>query len=104
MAETEDVTVPVLIALTALPGGMFYRQNTGTFRTMDGKRIVKVSANGIADIMGCYRGRGVAVETKTKDGRLRQSQRLFRAAWERGGGAYIVARSPDEAVAKVTGL
>lgn len=104
MAETEDVTVPVLVALTALPGGMFYRQNTGTFRTMDGKRIVKVSANGIADIMGCYRGRGVAVETKTQDGRLRRSQILFRAAWERGGGAYIVARSPDEAVAKVTGL
>lgn len=102
MAETEDVTVPVLVALTALPGGMFWRQNTGTYRSMDGRRVVKVSASGIADIMGCYQGRALAIETKTRTGRMLKSQNLFRDAWQRAGGVYIVARSADEAVALVT--
>lgn len=102
--ETADVTNPCLVALTALPGGMFWRQNSGTFRTLDGRRFVKASAVGVADIMGCYRGRAVAVETKTRTGRLSTSQNRFRAAWEASGGAYIVARSVEDAVAAVLAL
>lgn len=97
--ETDDITMPVLIAVTAIEGAMFWRQNTGTFRTLDGRRLVKVSANGVADIMGAYRGRAVAIETKAPGGRLRETQKRFRAAWEKAGGIYIVARSPAEALA-----
>ena len=104
MTETADITVPVLIAVTALPGAMFWRQNTGTFRTMDGRRVVKVSADGIADVMGAYRGRAVAIETKTQLGTLRITQKRFRDAWERAGGAYIIARSPEEALAALEAL
>lgn len=102
--ETQDVTVPVLIAVTALPGAHFWRQNAGVYRTMDGHRTVKVTANGIADIMGCFRGRGVAIETKSKGGRLRETQRNFRAAWEKAGGLYLIARSPEEALAALAAL
>ena len=104
MTETEDVTVPTLIAVTALSGAHFWRANTGTFRTMDGLRVVKVSATGIGDIMGAYRGHAVAIETKTKTGDLRISQKRFRAAWEKAGGVYIVARSPDDALAALAAL
>jgi hypothetical protein len=104
MAETADVTIPVLEAVTALPGAMFWRQNTGTYRTMDGLRVVKVSANGVGDILGAYRGRPVAIETKTETGTLRKTQKLFRAAWERAGGVYIIARSPIEAVAALEAI
>lgn len=104
MAETSDVTVPVLVAVSALPGAMFWRQNTGTFRTMDARRVVKVSATGVADIMGCYLGRAVAIETKTSTGKMAVSQKRFRAAWERAGGVYIVARDPVDAVARVQAL
>jgi len=104
MTETADVTVPALVALTALPGAMFWRQNTGTFRTMDGKRVVKVSADGIADIMGCYCGKAVAVETKTESGSLLPSQKRFRKAWLRSGGVYIIALSAQSAVEQVTAL
>ncbi len=93
-----DILPEVLVAVTDLPAGMFWRQNTGTFRTMDGKRIVKVSATGVGDIMGCYRGRGVAIETKTLIGEQRKSQILFERAWVRAGGLYIVARSVDDAL------
>lgn len=98
MTETSDITVPVLIAVTALPDGMFWRQNTGTFRTMDGRRVVKVCATGAGDIMGVYRRRAVAIETKPLKGKLRETQKIFRHAFEKAGGIYLVARSVDEAL------
>ena len=99
MNETYDVTLPVLVAVTALPGAIFWRQNVGKFRSMDGRRVIQAtSIDGVADIMGAYRCRPVAIETKTKTGTLRKTQVTFRDAWEAAGGIYIVARSPEEAV------
>lgn len=102
--ETADITMPVLVAVTALPGAMFWRQNAGTYRTMDGLRVVKVTVNGVSDILGCYRGRAVAIETKTKTGTLLKTQKNFRAAWERAMGIYIVARSPEDALTALAAL
>lgn len=100
MNETVDITQPVLVAITILPGAIFWRQNQGTFRTMDGRRVVAAtSITGIADILGAYRARPVAIETKTRTGSLRKTQLTFRINWERAGGIYIVARSPEEAIA-----
>jgi hypothetical protein len=92
------ITRAVLVAVSALPGALFYRQNTGTFRTMDCLRVVRVAPSGIGDIMGQFYGLAVAIETKTATGTLRISQKRFRDAWERRGGIYIVARSPEQAV------
>ena len=97
--ETETpIMRDILVAISAVPGALFYRQNTGTYRTMDGKRVVKVAPNGIGDIMGGFRGLAVAIEVKTRTGRLELSQKRFRAAWERAGNIYIVARTPQQAV------
>ena len=98
VAETADITVPVLIAVSALQGAMFWRQSAGVFLTLDGKRHVKAAANGIGDIMGGYKSRGIAIETKTRTGRLRITQKRFRSAWEKTGNIYIVARSPEHAL------
>lgn len=104
MAETADVTIPVLIAVSALSGAVFWRQNTGVFLTLDGKRHVKVSAYGVADILGGYRSRGVAIETKTRTGKLRTTQIRFRDAWTKTGNVYIIARSPEEALEQLAFL
>jgi hypothetical protein len=97
--ETQDVTQPVLIAITALRGAIFWRQNQGTFRTMDGRRVVSAtSITGVADILGAYRARPVAIETKTRTGTLRKTQKTFRENWIKAGGIYIIARSPEEAL------
>jgi hypothetical protein len=48
--------------------------------------------------MGCFRGRAVAVETKPRRGKQLKSQRIFQKNWERAGGLYIIANSPDHAV------
>ena len=102
--ETADITVPVLVAVTSLPGAMLWRQNTGTFLTMDGRRVVKVSADGVGDIMGAYRGHAVAIETKTRTGKLRKTQERFRENWLKAGGVYIVARGVDDALAALAAL
>ena len=97
--ETQDVTQPVLVAITALRGAIFWRQNQGTFRTMDGRRIVSAtSISGVVDILGAYRSRPVAIETKTRTGTLRKTQKTFRENWMRAGGVYLVVHSPQEAL------
>lgn len=98
MAETYDVTIPVLTAVSKL--GIFWRQNSGMFRTLDGLRVIRAtSIEGIADIMGCYKSHAVAIETKSGVARLEKSQKRFRRQWEANGGAYIIARNVDQALA-----
>jgi hypothetical protein len=96
--QENEILPAVLIAVTALPGGMFWRQNSGVFRTLDGRRVVRASAVGVADILGCYRGHAVAIETKTLAGEQRRSQHRFQRKWQIAGGIYIVARSVNDAL------
>ena len=96
MAETDEITGPVLVRLSAMPGAMFWRQNVGTFRTMDGRRVVRIGPDGAGDIMGVYFGRAVAVETKTLKGRHRETQARFRDAFVLRGGVYVTIRAVEE--------
>ena len=99
MSENSDVTYPLLRALTRLPDALFYRQQCGRFRTLDGRRVVATtSIDGIADIMGVFRGRPVAIETKTLAGKQRETQRRFQHAFEKAGGLYLIARAVDDAI------
>ena len=99
MSETYDVTLPVLAAITQLPGSIFFRVNCGTFRTLDLKRIIKsTSIEGVADIIGGYRGIGIAMETKTISGKQEKTQRIFQRQWEKSGNLYFIIRSPQEAL------
>ena len=93
-----DIVRSILVAVSALPGAMFFRQNTGVFRTLYGRRVVRVAPTGIADIMGIYWSLGTAIEVKTLTGTARESQVRFRKAWERAGGYYMIARSPEQAL------
>lgn len=105
MAETADITAPALAAVSKLPGACFMRVNSGTFRTLDGRRIVRaVSVNGSADIQGCYLTKSVQIETKTPIGRLSDDQKNFRKRWLASGGIYIIALTPESAVAQLKDL
>lgn len=87
-----------LVNLTAPADWMFWRNNTGLFRSLDGSRIVRIGVKGAADILGSAAGRAVAVETKTNVGQLSKEQGLWAAAFRKAGGLYLVVRNPDEAV------
>lgn len=111
-----------LMAVSALPETLVYRQNTGQawqgrpinrpvgeyVRVEHGMKIladarpVNFGLEGAGDAAGVSRGRAVQIETKTATGRQREAQILFERAWVKAGGIYILARRPDEAVARLT--
>ena len=53
---------------------------------------------GIADILGCYHGRAVAIEVKTPTGKLSKKQVIFLDDWASAGGYTCVATSTDPVV------
>ena len=61
---------------------------------------------GSADLVGCYRGRFVAIECKAPDGRVSEAQECWGRAVTRVGGLYLLARagtdSVQDVVARVT--
>ena len=97
----QQIQSAILEAVTALPGAMFYRQNSGVAFTRSGA-MLRAAVPGAPDITGVYRGRAIGIEVKTPTGRQSDVQRRFQAAWERGGGLYILARSVPDALAALT--
>ena len=69
-----------------------------------GRRIA-FGFKGSPDVIGILPGgRFVGVEVKKPGGKQRKDQRTFEAAVKRVGGVYLVATSPEEAVAAVRPL
>jgi len=85
-----ELQAEVLAAVGALPHALFWRNNVGAMH--DGQRMVFFGQKGAADVLGCYRGHAVAIEVKALRGALKARQRKWRAAWERAGGVYLVAK------------
>jgi len=96
MSETE-IMRDILIAVSALPETMIWRNNTGQ-GTAQGGRVIRFGLPGSPDILGVCRGRSIGIEVKTAKGRQSQQQRRFQRAFEAAGGVYVVARSVEEAV------
>lgn len=106
-AET-NIMNAIMLRLSQL-GGLVIRNNTGKFRSLnDPNRIVSVGMVGSADIIGVRPlvitadmvgqtiGHAIAVEVKTDKGKQSDAQKKWQTAWEKHGGVYILARSPDD--------
>ena len=81
-----------------------WRQNSGTFaeRNRDGTtRYVRANTQrGMSDIMGALMdGRTLAIEVKSRTGRMRPGQEEFLATIRQAGGVAGVCRSVEDAVA-----
>jgi hypothetical protein len=96
MNETEIMRA-VLVAVTAVPGPMFWRNNTGQ-ATAQGGRVIRFGLPGSPDILGVHRGQAVGIEVKTSTGRQSQQQLRFQVAFEAAGGTYIIVRSVPDAL------
>lgn len=63
------------------------------------KRFRKSSAlymKGVADILGIYNGKPLAIEVKSANGRVSVEQRVFLKRFQESGGIAIIARSVAE--------
>ena len=80
-----------------------WRQNSGTFqeRNRDGSvRYIRANTQrGMSDIMGALMdGRTLAIEVKSRTGRMRPGQEEFLASIRAAGGVAGVCRSVEDAV------
>ena len=80
-----------------------WRQNSGTFqeRNRDGSvRYIRANTQrGMSDIMGAMMdGRTLAIEVKSRTGRMRPGQEEFLASIRAAGGVAGVCRSVEDAV------
>lgn len=90
------------------PDILAWRQQSGTFRSMDGGRVVKVGDPGMADLgmivpmlitadmVGKVVGVAVQPEIKTRTGYQANDQHTWQAATARAGGVYKLLRSRDD--------
>ena len=90
----------IRLALGTDPALCLWRNNIGHATMRHGARVTfGVGGPGGADLIGCFRGRFVAVEIKTPTGRQSPEQRQFQALVERLGGTYVILRSVADALA-----
>lgn len=71
--------------------GGVYDERRGRYRFNSVTRM-----RGVADIIGIFRGRPMAIEVKSESGRLSEHQESFLEEFEKQGGLAIVARSVEE--------
>lgn len=102
-AET-DIMRAILVALSALPQSLWWRQNTGVFQSMNRREVIRCGVPGMADIGGMYRGHAVQVEVKTAAGRLSNEQKRWKDAVEHAGGFFVLARNPADALSVLAAL
>lgn len=98
--ETELLRSILVALCQRYPRGLFVRRNVGLGVTAT-KQVVRFGLPGMADLEGCVDGRHVEVEVKTAKGRQTEPQRRWQAAVERAGGVYVIARSPEHAIASI---
>lgn len=111
MSEKNEVQNKSLLAVGSRPDVMVWRNQTGMFLTMDGKRPVRVGNPGAPDSLGVVRvtitpdmvgqSVGVAIGPEFKlpfTGRQSQAQKNWQSAFEARGGRYALIRSADEMV------
>lgn len=84
-------------------GCRLFRNNTGLFDTLDGRKIRTGLCVGSSDLIGWTKdGRFLAIEVKTNHGRPTQQQIDFIQAVNWSGGLGFIARSVEEAISYIT--
>jgi hypothetical protein len=100
-----------MIQISKSQHNLVVRRNVGTFRTLDGLRIVKIGQPGEADVQGIIGNQhcpkcGFPIHplpyaVEVKDDKNTQDPEQInwqKNVWERRGGLYILARSASDAI------
>lgn len=119
MSKSEKAILnETLVAVSALPDTIIYRQNSGAawrgkefnarigqtivvepgMKILRDAQLVKFGITGGGDAVCASHGLPIQIEVKNEDGRQREGQGRFEGAWTRAGGLYLLVRSAEEAV------
>ena len=90
---SESLIVAQCLEWLALHRVFAWRNNTGSYKTPEG-RYIRYGHVGSSDILGILPdGRFLGVECKTATGKQSKAQKVFQGMIERNNGVYVVARS-----------
>jgi hypothetical protein len=97
-----QIQTAVRLVLCANTDFVLWRNNIGVATYRDDDGIVSRVEYGIgnpggADLIGSWRGRFAAIETKTARGRQSDAQRVFESVVKAKGGIYEIVRSEKQA-------
>lgn len=82
-----DITRAIRSLLKSL-GVFHWKQWQGSFS----------QPKGVSDILGIFEGKPLAIEVKTKTGKISPAQEMFLKRWREAGGIGFVARSVDDVI------
>jgi hypothetical protein len=104
----------IRLAISKQGGALALRNNTGLFKTFDGRTVQAGMGTGTSDLIGLTShiitpedvgrlvGIFLAIEVKTDIGRLRTEQSAFLSQVTRMGGVGGIARSDDDAISLIS--
>jgi len=99
MAQSESLIQKQILAWLKSKRIMaFTIKSTGTFDAKIGmfRKPSPWYRKGVADILGIYKGKPLAIEVKAEKGRVSPHQREFLEEFAREGGIAMVARSVEQ--------
>jgi hypothetical protein len=105
MTQSESgIQSAIRLALGQRDDVMLIRINVGKFRPLHGPqdRVIQSAPKGTPDLLGVWNGCALAIEVKVAKGRQSHEQKMFQRAWEARGGLYILARSVDDVLKRIS--
>lgn len=106
MGKAENAVVKVCRETVAAYGGVVVRVQAGVIPIGEGsaRRFMRGATPGAADLIGVYRGVGLAVECKAGKGKQSPLQAEWQLGWEQAGGVYVLAHGVDDVIAALRGI
>ncbi len=98
-----QIQATILDRLGFLKDSFFWRQNSGMAKSeYKGKtRFWRSGIAGIADIMGVYKGKAIAIEVKRPKKKQSDDQIAFQQRFEECGGIYVVCSDATAIVKQI---
>ena len=96
--KEQDILNGILDYLKLRKAVVAHVRSTGTIIRVNNKTFFgrnKYNQPGIADIIGVYNGKPIAIEVKSPVGKVSPQQTAWLSQWSDSGGFYCVARSID---------
>lgn len=103
--KEREIETEILVWLNKQPGCFAFKINqSGYFDGKNWRARNNGSLKGVADILGIWQKRPLAVEVKSVVGRLSQEQKNFLDKFMKEGGISITARSVEDVVKQLASL
>jgi len=95
--KPESLVLDACLDYLRLRGHFVIRVNCGAFKTDSGGYFKSTDTPGVSDIIGITKdGRGLAVECKSKKGKLSDLQKDFGEKYKEAGGIFVVAKRIED--------